>query len=108
MVRCVVVLLFVLVNSMAHANVTCSGIPQRVYAGAHGPNDAEGKFWVVFADWQQYLLGHHSDSLSKSRFALAQTALATGKSLELSFFFHSTCEQARIDAALPTAVAVAQ
>lgn len=94
--------------SYAHANVTCSGIPVRVYAGAHGPNDATGKFWVVLSGWQTYLLGHHTDDLAKARFALAQTALAAGKPLELSFYSYSTCEQARDDAALPTAVAMAQ
>lgn len=107
MCRVLAVALF-LTTSFAHANVTCSGIPERVYAGSHGPNDAGGKFWVVFTGWHTYLLGHHSDSLAKSRFALAQTALATGKSLELSFFSHSSCEQARVDGAVPTALAMVQ
>ena len=90
-----------------HANVTCSGVPERIYAGAHGPNDAGSKLWVVFAGWQAYSLGHHTDSMARARLSLAQTAMATGKSLELSFFDHATCEQARTEASVPTAVALA-
>jgi hypothetical protein len=54
--RAGVALLILATPLAAYANVTCSGIPERVYAGAHGPNDAGSKFWVVFAGWQQYLL----------------------------------------------------
>lgn len=90
----------------AVANVDCRGVPKRVYAGAHGPNSAGAKYWVVFNNWDIYLLGDVSNELAKARFAMAQAALVANKELELSFYSLTTCEQARTDKALPTAASL--
>ncbi len=88
------------------ANVNCGGIPERVYAGAHGPNGAGGKYWVVFQNWDTYLLGDNDNDLAKSRFSLAQVSLISGKEIQLSFYSHDSCEQAIADKALPTAMSL--
>lgn len=107
MKKTALVLLAAMFASTSFADVTCSGIPERVYAGKHGPGDSGYQYWVVFPGWQIYLLGDYDDVLAKARFALAMTAHVTGKSLELSFFSQSTCAQAQSVVATPTAAALA-
>lgn len=96
----------ILMSFIAFANVDCRGIPERVYAGVHGLNNAGGKYWVVLGNWETYLLGDNNNDLAKARFSLAQTSLVSGKRIELSFYSHTSCEQARADKALPTAMAL--
>jgi len=104
--KCFLGFALTLMSFFAFANVDCRGIPERVYAGAHGPNGAGGKYWVVFGNWESYLLGDNDNDLAKARFSLAQTSLVSGKAIELSFYSHTSCEQARTDKALPTAMAL--
>gem|GEM_PF-3976152 len=104
--RALISLLLLFISLNAFSNVDCRGIPKRVYAGTHGPNSAGLKYWVVFNNWEVYLLGDVSNELAKARFALAQAALVANKEFELSFYSLSTCEQARNDKALPTAASL--
>lgn len=88
------------------ANVNCSGVPERVYAGAHGGGGAGNKYWVVHPNWETYSLGSVTEELAKSRFSLAITALVAGKSIELSFYTHTDCDQAREEKVEPTAMSL--
>jgi hypothetical protein len=90
-----------LVSGMVHANVSCFGAVQRVYAGAHGPSPAGNMFWVQLPSGI-YRLGLVTDDLAKGRYAMALSAFMAGRPLVLKFFSHTTCDQALLDGVTPT------
>ena len=78
-----------------NANVACEGVPDKVYAGAHGPHPSESSYWVVLeGSSQRYWLGSFNDDLAKARFGMAQTALVASKKLSLSFYSSNSCQEA--------------
>lgn len=87
----------------AHGNITCAGIPEKVYAGAHGAYPSEISFWVVL-NGARYRLGDSSDNLAKARYAMALTAFSASQAVNLSFYSLDSCEAAVSGAAVPTAV----
>ncbi len=99
-------LLLVMLSNGVLANINCSGVPERVYAGAHGGNGAGGKYWVVFSNWEAYPLGLVTEELARSRYSMAMTALVSGKSIEMSFYSHVSCLDARTAQIEPTAMSL--
>ena len=94
-------IVLLLASGMVHANVSCFGTVQRVYAGAHGPSPASTMFWVQIPSGL-YRLGLVTDDLAKARYAMALSAFMAGRPLILKFFAHTTCDQALLDGVIPT------
>lgn len=97
------IIIFITFSSTSFAYPTCQGIPNTIYAGAHGPSPSEANYWVTFEGSSlRYRLGLPSDDMAKSRFSLAQTALVAGKQFILKFYTLTTCEEASSSGSLPS------
>jgi hypothetical protein len=98
------VLLFFLIacSFYSHANAICSGKPDAVYAGTHGPFPNEQTLWVSIPNVGLLPLGRDDDNMAKLRFSLAQTAFIANKTLTIKYYNSSSCAEASQNKAIPS------
>ncbi|MBL4867048.1 MAG: hypothetical protein JKY67_11810 [Pseudomonadales bacterium] len=87
-----------LISTISYAVVDCRGTPSSAKVGEYG--NQEG-FLIVDIAGTDYRLGPGNDDYAKARFAVANTALVSGKDLLLKFYGSSSCTDASSNHTIP-------
>lgn len=94
--------------TQAFATVQCIGVPDRVYAGYHGPYPSEQSFGVILKDINgRVTLGQVDSNLAQARYAMALAAKTTNTEVVIEFYHLSSpdnCSTAIATNALPTSM----
>ena len=90
----------------AFSTVTCVGVPEKVYAGYHGPFPSEQSFGVILKDGSgRITLGTVDDDLAKSRYSMVLAAQRSSSEVVIKFYGLSSpddCNTAISTNAFPT------
>jgi hypothetical protein len=104
----ILLIFFLVLPYQAMANVICTGIPNAVYAGVHGPAPNGSTYWVSIPNVGILPLGLATSDMAKARFSLAQTAFVAKKTFTLQYYSHTSCSQAQTDIATPTYAVISE
>lgn len=86
--------LFIILGMCAvsvNATVQCVGVPERVYAGFHGPYPSEQSFGVVLKNISgKITLGKIDDDLARARYSMALAAQRSSSEVVIEFYHFSS------------------